>query len=59
MFTASDFAKVKDLVNPAALDVEIANINGNTNLSTEEKTQQITKLKYSYYIYQNLPDYVK
>lgn len=59
VFTSSDFAKVKDLVNPAALDKEIDNINGDTNLNTEEKAQQITKLKYSYYIYQNLPDYVK
>ena len=59
IFTASDFNKVKDIQNPAALDRLIKGINDNKNLSQEEKQYQINKLNQSYYIYQNLPDYVK
>lgn len=59
IFTASDFNKVKDIQNPAALDRLIKGIKDNKNLSQEEKQYQINKLNQSYYIYQNLPDYVK
>lgn len=59
IFTASDFNIVKDIQNPAALDRLIKGIKDNKNLSQEEKQYQINKLNQSYYIYQNLPDYVK
>lgn len=59
IFTASDFNAVKDIQNITKLDKLVTDIQNNSNLSDDEKQYQITKLKQSYYIYQNLPDYVK
>lgn len=59
IFTASDFNAVKDIQNITKLDKLVTDIQNNSNLSDDEKQYQITKLKQSYYIYKNLPDYVK
>lgn len=59
MFDASDFNDVKDIQNPEKLKELITEINDNKKLSQEEKQQKINELNQSYYIYQNLPDYVK
>lgn len=59
MFYASDFNEVKDIQNPEKLKELITEINDDKDLSQEEKQQQINKLNQSYYVYQNLPDYVK